>query len=63
MTVKVNRVVWPFLPSALVTSLMLMRGSSSRMVPDALAVGDDAVLAVAQVDDEGLVRLRRAGRR
>ena len=33
MTVKVNRVVWPFLPSALVTSLMLMRGSSSTMVP------------------------------
>ena len=33
MTVKVNRVVWFFLPSVLVTSLMLMRGSSSRMVP------------------------------
>ena len=33
MTVKVNSVVWPFFPSALVTSLMLMRGSSSTMVP------------------------------
>ena len=33
MTVKVNSVVWSFLPSVLVTSLMLMRGSSSTMVP------------------------------
>ena len=33
MTVKVNSVVWFFLPSVLVTSLMLIRGSLSRMVP------------------------------
>ena len=61
MTVKVNRVVFlPFLPSFLVTSLMLMRGSSSRMVPIALAVGDGRVRRAAEVDDEGLGRLGEA---
>ena len=64
MTVKMNRVVCALaLPSVLVTSLMLMRGSLSRMVPMPWPSAMSRVGRGAEVDDEGLGRFRRAGRR
>ena len=63
MTVKVNRVVWPNLPSFFVTSLMLIRGSSSTMVPTPWPSAMVALVGAAQVDEEGLVRLAAVGRR
>jgi hypothetical protein len=55
-----NRVSWFFLPSFLVTSLMLTR-LVVQDCPNALAVGDGRVRRIAQVDDERLVRLGTAG--
>ena len=48
----------PVLPSVTVTSLMLMRGSSSRMVPTPWPSAMIALVGAAQVDEERLVRLR-----
>ena len=52
-----------YLPSFMVTSLMLMRGSSSTMVPTPWPSAMVALVRVAQVDEEGLVRLGERGRR
>ena len=63
MTVKVNSVVLFFLPSF----LRHVADADARLVVEdgahALAVGDGRVGRAAEVDDEGLVRLGRAGRR
>jgi hypothetical protein len=57
VTVKVNSVVCPFLPSALVTSPKLTRGSSVHDGAERVAIDDDGVGWAAQIKDEGLVRL------
>ena len=57
------KAVVPVFPSVAVTSPMLMRGSSSTMVPTPWPSAMDRVGRAAEVDGEGLVRLRRGGRR
>ena len=53
----------PVLPSVTVTSLMLMRGSSSRMVPTPWPSAMVALVGAAQVDEERSRSARRGGRR